>query len=111
MLRNICRMIFGVSDSTDTIKQRLAKSEPEVRYMPASNLTERQIHGVGSAGDTWTPWRMNADGEQWYQRVSSAAPVAPERIFSGDDNDALHCDVPGTGGRVADGFEDCDYEA
>ena len=106
MLQNLRRAIFGVPAS-DLEASRMAEvrqqAESEPQYLPESKLTERQIHGVGDAGDVWEPWRISGgeQGEQWYRRVSGDSPAAEihgeatwdespsddDDDFGGDDNE------------------------
>lgn len=121
------KRIFGVGDDiTASGRQasRLQAFDELPMFQPEHKLTSAEIEGgVGPNGECWEPWRTEHNsGLRWFKRISAAElqPVAPmvhgfseveNHEFTGDEFDALHCDVPGTGGRVADGFEDCDYEA
>ena len=76
--------IFGVGPGDVAAA---AVSEP--RYLPQSQLTTQTIHGVGT---DWKPWRIAADGTQWYERDDgSEQPTihaeADMDDFDDDDDD------------------------
>ncbi|MBX3447945.1 MAG: hypothetical protein KF777_00210 [Planctomycetaceae bacterium] len=84
MAMNLRRAIFGVppddrsTAGTNATAAHQASEQP--RYLPASQLTEQQIEGVGVAGDCWVPWRVDGGGERWYQRVSDDTATQPVAI-------------------------------
>jgi hypothetical protein len=90
------KRVFGVPDDNQTAAGRMARKLQAVdrrpTYLPASRLTELQVDAVGDDGSVWIPWRDDADGEQWYQRVSQDSQqqaAAPEILAfdAGDDVD------------------------
>lgn len=105
MFKNLRRRIFGVGPSDleagRMASQRQADSESPL-YLPASRLTEAQIHGVGDSGDCWAAWRVDGDGEKWFQRISHDAVEQPPAIVGiaandddgADDIEAFDSDEP-----------------
>ena len=89
------KRIFGVPDDNQTAAGRMARKlqaiDARPMYLPESRLTEQQINAVGDDGSVWIPWRDDADGEQWFQRVSQDSQqqaVAPEILaFDAGDDD------------------------
>lgn len=61
------KTIFGIP-SVDMTAGMSADRSP--KFLPESRLTQEQIHGVGADGSTWSPWRIDGMGEQWYERIS-----------------------------------------
>ena len=84
MLERLKR-IFGVPTDNQTAAGRMAGKlqaiDEQPMYLPESRLTEQQINAVGDDGSVWIPWREDADGQQWFQRVSQDSQqqaAAPE---------------------------------
>lgn len=90
MLKRLFPRIFGVGDDVTAAGRqvsRLQAVDDSPRYLPASRLTEAQIHAVGDDGSVWIPWRDDADGQAWYQRVSGDSQVTAPAILAFDTGD------------------------
>ena len=91
----IGKTIFGVPPgeleaSTVNVQTPLVRIPSESPlYVPGSQLTDSQIHGIGDDGSTFVPWRVDADGQAWYRRTShpiqGVEPAAPIAAFDCDD--------------------------
>ncbi|MDZ4683784.1 MAG: hypothetical protein SH850_01765 [Planctomycetaceae bacterium] len=88
---SMLRKIFGVPHGESAaagMATRLQSQAEQPRYRPASKLTAAQIDGDVSNGDVWIPWRVDADSEEWFERVSQNGieqPAAIMGIAPGDD--------------------------
>lgn len=117
------KLIRGVPDLPTTAEESAASGE----FVP-----ESELHGVINAaadeGFSFVPWRVDADGEQWYRKVPTVHAMAiddeqtdvlveddenevlaedDDEFFGDDDNDSDDADN-GTDGVYHD--DDSDYE-
>ncbi len=89
------KQIFGVGDDMTAAGRQvslLQAVDESPRYLPASRLTEAQIHAVGEDGSVWVPWREDADGQAWYQRVSGDSQAVAPAILGFDSGSPLNPD-------------------
>lgn len=95
------KLILGIPEDhqTATVGNAVVEPQPEAlpKYLPASQLTEAQIEGVGETGDVWVPWRVDPDGEQWYQRLSRDAPQPSLIVGLLDDSRDINADDDDSG--------------
>lgn len=83
MLTN--RQILGVGPG----QLQTADDQTDAKYLPASAMTEQMIRGVD-----WKPFRLDANGQQWYQRDDgSETPIHAElNLENFDDGDDAQID-------------------
>lgn len=85
MTASLRRLIFGIPRDDHSAAARNATAAHEAseqpRYLPGSQLSVRQIEGVGDGGDCWVPWRVDGSGQQWFRRVSGDTATQPVAIL------------------------------
>ena len=88
-MKRIYERIFGVP--VDRVQAVLVTPRQiEAVYKQESELTSQQIHGVGADGSCWEFWREDADGQQWFKRISADTQSSPAQIhgIAPVDNDS-----------------------
>jgi hypothetical protein len=80
--RILGKLVRGVPDMPEEAEESPVVGE----YVPESEL-HSVINAAAEDGQSYVPWRVDADGEQWYRKVPTVHAMAADDEIEDEDND------------------------
>ena len=87
MMKQIYQRIFGVpADRVQAVEvtQRPIEGD-EAEFVRESSLNSVIRAAAAEKGFSYSTWRKDPDGEQWYQRLAADSPMPTIQAFAADD--------------------------
>ena len=78
------RTIFGVPDGE--LSAGIENKPSKCEFIPESEL-HGHIEAAAADGESYVPWRTDADGEQWFRRVPTIEANADDSTAVSDELD------------------------